>query len=654
MSKIKFIIKSVLQVLNGENGVAVMPSDEALDGAIVKAERSLTALEYRVKNEVSYAQKLDGFDEFLSIVKQDNNQEAVKNFLLAQELPEWQGIKKLLLENEAAEVVIINRDILELIREFQPELLAEDLRALSPLSDSNLASYHSSKDSDYEPGLSSKSSGSTNVDENKIPVPRREKAKTVVAPSIRGEVKTYAKEMMGGFEFEIRDHAVYVSDKSEIRRPTAVTGNLGSNAGDHVIPFSLFIRDIEAQIKGKPVFEAIERLAYKFGGLPQDDVDYYHSAIQAVQPILALKNSSDIEDHMKAFNFLRSEFIPRLAAAWNQKIGTAFKGVKTNSERGQEGARIREMLARTSGKTTEDIAKYFISTIDYKPIKNKDSISSNTAQDMLLKGLRTNRFSTLRHVAGDVVEYYLSNYESDSEHNTEAAEILIKKLLVDQGWVKYYKKNRGDLGHSFPSDKEISVESMAANILQHIKAKKPLLFDENISEVGSSKSQSRQSTPDIGDATATVNEEEVIVSRRANYFTRSLNTAMRSLRIRADAVSPDLISAAGKSSNLQVNGKKKTTKLTPSKNSFASTTVRTSTFTQNDDDQLQILGSPVVKHVKPMRLRSKKVSPSKDTETVLPQPNNSSKVLGSVTGRFQFSSSTPKAKVTNKGIKPKR
>lgn len=330
MSKLKYIVKSILKTLNKSGAsVAPIPSDEEISFAIAAAEEEIIVLKVSIQNSLTELDGFEDYDEFLDILE-DNNKDKLKEFLLESKREDrWKNLKEILLVSQKSRSNEINNDIFNILLEVKSDAIEiKKEYAIRSNSESQDSSYHSSKDSDYVPGLSSKGSESSrNSGEEEMPI-KREKAISVPVPALRGAIKTYAKEMMGGVEFTINENIIYVSDKSEIRRPTAVTGNLGSSAGDHVVPFSGFIRSIEAEINGKSVFVAIDRLIHKFGSLTQDGTDYYHPAISSTQKFLETIDRTNIEGQIKAFQFLRSEFIPHLAATWNQKIGTAFRAIK--------------------------------------------------------------------------------------------------------------------------------------------------------------------------------------------------------------------------------------------------------------------------------------------------------------------------------------
>lgn len=539
MSKLKYIVKSILKTLNKSGAsVAPIPSDEEISFAIAAAEEEIIALKVSIQNSLTELDGFEGYDEFLDILE-DNNKDKLKEFLLESKREDrWKNLKEILLVSQKSRSNEINNDIYNILLEVKSDAIEiKKEYAIRSNSESQDSSYHSSKDSDYVPGLSSKGSESSrNSDEEEMPT-KREKAISVPVPALRGAIKTYAKEMMGGVEFTINENIIYVSDKSEIRRPTAVTGNLGSSAGDHVVPFSGFIRSIEAEINGKSVFVAIDRLIHKFGSLTQDGTDYYHPAISSTQKFLETIDRTNIEGQIKAFQFLRSEFIPHLAATWNQKIGTAFKSDKTNAERGQEGAVIRNMLSITSGEVTDEIIDYFVNTVDYKPLNSK-SIPEVSAQDMFLKGLRTNHFSTLMHITEDIVEYFISNYENESTNNKDLAEKLIKKLLETNGWIKYFnnKRNKSDL--DIDPSIATNIDSLSGYILQDMKEKKPLLFDVDILEEELRHSSSRESTANASEPKVK-SKQENIGNTTISGFPIEILSFMSRLSLKNHSISPE-------------------------------------------------------------------------------------------------------------------
>ncbi len=92
-------------------------------------------------------------------------------------------------------------------------------------------------------------------------------SETEVTHNIRGRIQTYEIDMMGGFNCDLVNSNIQIKADSKIRRPSKVTGVLGSTAGDHVIPLALFVNNIQEDIKSKTPHEAITIVTSKVSQL---------------------------------------------------------------------------------------------------------------------------------------------------------------------------------------------------------------------------------------------------------------------------------------------------------------------------------------------------------------------------------------------------
>jgi hypothetical protein len=327
--------------------------------------------------------------------------------------------------------------------------------------------------------------------------PKRVTLKTKSIPEnfIKGRIETYRNEMMGGFVDRVilnsENADLFVSKDAVIKRPTDVTGNIGSIAGDHVISFSFFLKYIESLVRGQEIYKALTKLRDWVASISkkENEEDPYKSIIdEATQHIQ--NTSEDFLCKHQAFAFLRDKFIPYITAVWNQKIGTAFRSTKTSAERSQEGNILKKALKNIfdiNSNYTKDSISNFLNTVDYKPIEeNYSLLSNNNIQNLLEKGYRTNYFKDLTNILSDIIETFFFMYEHDIEfqQRQNVVEELISSFLDLKGWLNYYKTNPQYLGENCSLEK-LNLESLTELALSHIKLKKPILFDDLNSFSGS-------------------------------------------------------------------------------------------------------------------------------------------------------------------------
>ncbi len=349
-----------------------------------------------------------------------------------------------------------------------------------------------------------------------------------IAHQVRGSIKTYAIDMMGGFNFSIESRGVIIRPDIKIRRPINVTGFLGDTAGAHVISLASFVSHIQEEIKDKTPKEAIEiiiEIIKPFSGKS------YDSFKEEAKRILEQLNHSELADQLQAYNFLKTTLIPGVTAVWNQKVGSAFRGKKDGKELAVEGNEIKKMLKDSRSKFDAKVIKELVANIDYKCLSNADSINSRKADELLIKGIRTNHYTNLAYILGEVTEYYVTRYNKDRSQNVEITrKFLIEFFTQNCEWVKHFKKHvQTDFGDkrvealkemdpekykSIKDVKKLNAEDLSELIIRHLSESKPFLSEsQNLHLAHSEKEEllEQKVIPEELDQDIVKNQNEVIL-----------------------------------------------------------------------------------------------------------------------------------------------
>lgn len=341
-------------------------------------------------------------------------------------------------------------------------------------------------------------------------------------PVIRGEIATYAQSMMGWFRYAIKkevdvndqvESILYVKEDAKIIRPHGIVGNLGSSMGDHLVPFSTFLKELEAEVRGKKVIDAIESLQRRIA----HDTKYPGGLIERAGKYIEREDNSDLGVQVEAFSFLCWELIPSIVAIHNQALGTAFARdePKTKSALAKEAALVKAFLAEGAEGVQNNINN-FISVIDYAPVKNPDSIS---VEESIETGVRINHINSLSHIMIDVVDTFFRLYPIDNKISKEVAGELIGKMLEQKGWIPYYENehNSADLGQEIIRNAHHSLkDDLQEHIIHYIKSNSIILADVD-SVQHSSDISKRNSETDAMDITDNYN----LVRSEKSSFTQS-------------------------------------------------------------------------------------------------------------------------------------
>ena len=311
--------------------------------------------------------------------------------------------------------------------------------------------------------------------------PKQGEAITKVSlPVIRGEVATYAQSMMGWFRYEIKNDVdanglvenLYIMKDAKIIRPHGIVGNLGITMGDHLSPFSSFLKELEGEVRGKKVIDAIKDLKNRMAA----DNKYPSGLIEQADLFLHEKGGPNLGVQVKAFSFLCWELIPSMVAIHNQALGAAFRRneAKTKEALAKEAALVKAFLAE-GAEELQDKIKNFISVTDYAPVKNPASI---TVEESIATGDRVNHIDALSSVMIDVLETFFRLYPIDAEIRKKVTEELLDEMLKQKEWVSHYATNPKDLGEKIiASDPASLQQNLQAYIIQHIKENSMLLAD---------------------------------------------------------------------------------------------------------------------------------------------------------------------------------
>lgn len=403
--------------------------------------------------------------------------------------PICQYLKKLLLDTIVTETVYISDEKFKALKEaanFYKNAIDEPSSSSVEYSPSSPCVTNTSSEVSMNESSPSQLHTSIAQHRGKRVIPR---LKPVSEHFIRGNIETYRNEMMGGFIPDLFDgnNDVYIDKKATIKRPTDVTGNIGRVAGDHVISFSFFVKYIESLVTGKKIEEALQLLRDKVASIATDNIGLYQPInVECDQFIAEARNS--LVGKFKAFEFLKNKFIPFIIATWNQKVGTAFKSIKTSEERGKEGANIREILKSifltiNFDNETElsELINAFIGVIDYRPIdlnvENQPAIGQ--IQDLLALGYRTNNLNHLIKILDDIVKTFLFVYgqEVDDQERYNIMTKIISSFLEYHGWISHFINNPQDLDRNIDIVNQIDLESLTKLILATITTSNPILFD---------------------------------------------------------------------------------------------------------------------------------------------------------------------------------
>jgi hypothetical protein len=311
--------------------------------------------------------------------------------------------------------------------------------------------------------------------------------------SIRGKIATYAKEVMGAFIIEYKDGDLFISQSSNLRRPTDITGVLGSKSqGDHVIAISYFLKMLLNDFKEKPLSYVLDKAMlilsdYNVKGteILLKQANYYVEEYNEVK--------SNIEKLMAMVNFVRQLLIPSIIALWNQRIGSAFhRSEKKNLS--EEGKIVKDAIAALCAdesearKNLECAAEIYINgIIDYWPLpsnhKNAKLVKQKEIDEALYSGKRTNHIDHLALACSLIIENFINYFEFDIS-GVEVAGILMKKFLtkvtVSGSWMSCYEQNSEYL----PADwiGEVTAESICKYLINKIIIIFPMLLEEEKKE----------------------------------------------------------------------------------------------------------------------------------------------------------------------------
>lgn len=407
----------------------------------------------------------------------ESNEDLI-GFLLAQKGKHWIGIRNNLITNTNGEFVL-NHTKLETLKRYLSRL--QERSSANLLSEATIIERQSTPSPISTPA-------SSEVDERNQESIRVRKRTS----NIKGKIETYEIDMMGSFNFTVSQSKLRVSESSKIRRPIKVTGVLGSKiAGDHVIPLSLFVDNLRRDVIGKDPSSAINSVLDTISELGAD----YLPLIREARLFTLSQYGSEratLENQLKAYNFLKSELIPGVTAIWNQKIGSAFYSKKTRQERIEEAGRIKSILKEINESINEEVAYLYIKGIDYGVKGSERSVSSNSAEARLMEGKRTNHFSTLSYILGNVVEYYISQYSKDHKQNLEITIVLLSEFFKkNPEWVEHYNNHTRDLGRKSTTvnNQNITNSTLSKWIIDDIIKTKPSLLEEALLSVDQPKNK---------------------------------------------------------------------------------------------------------------------------------------------------------------------
>lgn len=312
---------------------------------------------------------------------------------------------------------------------------------------------------------------------------------------IRGDVFTYARAMMGGLDFDTVSDVngqsfILITGQTALKRPTGVRGNIPKIAGNHVIPLSEYIDQIDAAIKEKPVLEAVRNLSEKLAGseIVDQNQTFPQSIIDRARSFYEFETPS-FEQQFAAFRFLSREMIPTMTALHNQSIAAAFKGERTTNELLEEARNVGKFLGNNKENLDSNLEE-FVSVVDYSPITNPSKKSSEVN---IKNGDRDNKLDSLCYVMGDVVSYYLCSRGVDAADSLEITEKLVQETIDKKGWVQHYENHQEELNPEINmSDLE---KSLKHYVVKQIKKRLPIFYvdSEQLSDTISSKSESRSS-----------------------------------------------------------------------------------------------------------------------------------------------------------------
>jgi|GEM_PF-6913884 hypothetical protein len=313
---------------------------------------------------------------------------------------------------------------------------------------------------------------------------------------IRGELKTYTKEMMGYFMLNYTDgkSALIIGGRSEIGRPSSVTGSLGKKKGDHLIAVSYYMKMLMQELRNKTVKEAIYRLLPILGG------DHYEDKLEKEINSLISRGHEIAEQYEKSFKegyyhvkvneYIKQELIPTVVAIWNQRQGIAFLGVKTNAELGHEGGAVSaalKKLLKTKQSSwhlqKEDIelaADIYVSKLVDFAVVEEDKTASSDYLRMLSEGKRNNHMSQMVLACGHIIKNFLEFFSAEKISQVELTKLVIIKFLQKEGklgsWFDYYQSNSRMLGDGII----VTIEGISDFLIFKVKQEFPLLIENEL------------------------------------------------------------------------------------------------------------------------------------------------------------------------------
>jgi len=377
---------------------------------------------------------------------------------------------------------------------FEPyKALLDELDFPEGSSDQDVSMALSDAESDLSDGIAKLSLEAYNLRSPPAYLSLYKESVVIEEGSIRGEIATYAKEVMGAFIIEHKDGDLFISQTSKLRRPTGAAGVLGSKSqGDHVIAISYFLKILLRDFKEKPLSYVLVKAMlilsdYNIKGTEVmiKQADYYVKEYNEVR--------SNLEKLMAMVNFVRQLLIPCIIALWNQRIGSAFhRSEKKNLS--EEGKIVKDAIAALCAdesearKNLECAAEIYINgIIDYWPLpsnhKNAKLAKQKDIDAALYSGKRTNHIDHLALACSLIVENFINYFEFDIS-GIEVADILIKKILTKVtetgSWISFYEKNSKYLSKEYRV--KITKENLCNYLINKIHTISPILLEEEKKE----------------------------------------------------------------------------------------------------------------------------------------------------------------------------
>lgn len=322
---------------------------------------------------------------------------------------------------------------------------------------------------------------------------------------IKGHVETYAKKMMGGFNYDILDDGTFlVNQSSTLQRPTKVKNNFtseeGRSAGQHLVAMSWQLKKIEDTVRGKEVFQAIRDLVVELDGTslynPRDSEKYadkYNGIIQEAKEYLGLTKVAGKENlgeviisNARAFKFLKEKLIPTVVAIWNQQDTSAFLS-NTRIEQStllEEARIVQEGLVALDDKSLDKKSQHAIDMyIDH--IVDYDVVSSSGSAKGATPHLRTNDIKTLSKVLGRITGEYLDRYNIDQSYYEQVTKDIVKTMLAKKGWLGHLNsKEARSKASELPrikNQKEGNSDLLVEFFFEEVKKQNPVLYADVLS-----------------------------------------------------------------------------------------------------------------------------------------------------------------------------